>query len=43
MVYNELEIKNGITKERRGLRHDVVYEVLCFGLRQLYYLTMEKE
>ena len=43
IVYNGLEIKNDITKERRGLRHDVVYEVLCFGLRQLYYLTMEKE
>ena len=29
---NELEIKNDMTKERRGLRHDVVYEVFCFGL-----------
>ncbi len=28
IVYNGLEIKNDITKERRGLRHDVVYEVL---------------
>ena len=27
IVYNRLEIKNDITKERRGLRHDVVYEV----------------
>ena len=24
IVYNGLEIKNDITKERRGLRHDVV-------------------
>lgn len=32
IVYNELEIKNDITKERRGLRHDVVYEVFYFGL-----------
>lgn len=32
IVYNGLEIKNDITKERRGLRHDVVYEVFCFGL-----------
>ena len=32
MVYNEQEIKNDITKERRGLRHDVAYEVFCFGL-----------
>jgi len=31
MVYNRLEIKNDITKERRGLRHDVAYEVFCFG------------
>ena len=30
MVYNRLEIKNDITKERRGLRHDVAYEVFCF-------------
>ena len=30
MMYNKQEIKNGITKERRGLRHDVVYEVFCF-------------
>ena len=29
IVYNGLEIKNDITKERRGLRHDVVYEVFC--------------
>lgn len=29
MVYNRLEIKNDITKERRGLRHDVAYEVFC--------------
>ena len=43
MVYNEQEIKNDITKERRGLRHDVVYEVFCFGLGHLHYLTMEKE
>ena len=28
IVYNGLEIKNDITKERRGLRHDVVYVVL---------------
>ena len=28
-MYNGLEIKNDITKERRGLRHDVVYEVFC--------------
>ena len=27
IVYNGLEIKIGITKERRGLRHDVVYVV----------------
>ena len=32
IVYNRLEIKNDMTKERRGLRHDVVYEVFCFGL-----------
>ena len=32
IVYNRLEIKNDITKERRGLRHDVAYEVFCFGL-----------
>ena len=43
IVYNELEIKNDMTKERRGLRHDVVYEVFCFGLGELHYLTMEKE
>ena len=43
IVYNGLEIKNDITKERRGLRHDVVYEVFCFGLSWLHYLTMEKE
>ena len=24
IVYNRLEIKNNMTKERRGLRHDVV-------------------
>ena len=28
-MYNGLKIKNDITKERRGLRHDVVYEVFC--------------
>ena len=34
IVYNRIEIKNGMTKERRlGLRHDVVYEVFCFGSR----------
>ena len=27
---NKQEIKNDMTKERRGLRHDVVYEVFCF-------------
>ena len=44
MVYNELEIKNYMTKERMcWIRHDVVYEVFCFGLRYLHYLTMEKE
>ena len=32
IVYNRLEIKNDIAKERRGLRHDVVYDVFCFGL-----------
>lgn len=32
IVYNRLEIKNDIAKERRGLRHDVAYEVFCFGL-----------
>ena len=32
MVYNKQEIENDMTKERRGLRHDVVYEVFCFGL-----------
>ena len=32
IVYNRLEIKNDIAKERRGLRHDVVYKVFCFGL-----------
>ena len=32
IVYNGLEIKNDITKEQRRLRHDVVYEVFCFGL-----------
>ena len=30
IVYNRLEIKNNVTKERRGLRHDVDYEVFCF-------------
>ena len=30
MVYNKQEIENDMTKERRGLRHDVVYEVFCF-------------
>ena len=30
MMYNKQEIKNGITKERRGLRQDVDYEVFCF-------------
>ena len=40
IVYNGLEIKNDITKERRGLRHDVVYEVFCFGLGE-YYGTAE--
>lgn len=29
IMYNGLKIKNDITKERRGLRHDVVYEVFC--------------
>jgi len=29
IMYNGLEIKNDITKERRGLRHDVVYEIFC--------------
>ena len=43
IVYNRLEIKNGIAKERRGLRHDVAYEVFCFGLGLLHYLTIEKE
>ena len=44
MVYNELEIKNYMTKERMcWIRHDVVYEVFCFGLGYLHYLTMEKE
>ena len=44
IVYNRMEIKNDMTKERRlGLRHDVVYEVFCFGLGYLHYLTMEKE
>lgn len=33
IVYNGLEIKNDITKERRGLRHDVVYEVFLFWFR----------
>ena len=32
IVYNRLEIKNDIAKELRVLRHDVVYEVFCFGL-----------
>ena len=32
IVYNGLEIKNDMAKERRGLRHDVVYVVFCFGL-----------
>ena len=38
MVYNKIEIKNDMTKERRGeLRHDVVYEVFCFlGLAALF-------
>jgi hypothetical protein len=31
MVYTKIKIKNGMTKERRGLRHDVVHEVFCFG------------
>ena len=31
IVYTRME-KNDIAKERRGLRHDVVYEVFCFGL-----------
>ena len=30
IVYNGLEIKDDMTKERRGLRHDVAYEVFCF-------------
>lgn len=33
IVYNGLEIKNDMTKERMcWIRHDVVYEVFCFGL-----------
>ena len=33
IVYNGQEIKNDMTKERMGwIRHDVVYEVFCFGL-----------
>ena len=44
IVYNRVEIKNDMTKERMCMiRHDVVYEVFCFGLGQLHYLTMEKE
>ena len=32
MVYNELEIKNDMTKERMcWIRHDVVYEVFFCG------------
>ena len=30
IVYNRLEIKDGITKERKWIRHDVVYVVFCF-------------
>jgi len=30
-------------KSEWWIRHDVVYEVFCFGLGQLHYLTMEKE
>ena len=33
IVYNGLEIKNDMTKERMcWIRHDVVSEVFCFGL-----------
>ena len=43
IVYNELEIKNDMTKERRlWLRHDVDYEVFCFGSGWLHYPTIEK-
>ena len=42
IVYNRVEIKNGVTKERRAvLRHDVVYVVFCFGFER-HYLTFEK-
>lgn len=30
IVYNDVKIKNCIAKERRGLRHDVVYEIVYF-------------
>ena len=33
IVYNRFEIKKDMTKERMGIRHDVVYEVFCFGSR----------
>ena len=39
-VYNVYEIKNCITKERRGLRHDVVCVVFCFCSVRLHYLTL---
>lgn len=33
-----------MTKERRGgLRHDVVYVIVCFGSCELHYLTIEEE
>ena len=41
IVYNEQELKNGITKERMVIRHDVVYAVLWF-VWGLHYLTLKK-
>ena len=43
IVYNEDEIKNDMTKERKGgFRHDVVYGFVCFGSLGLRYLTILK-
>ena len=41
IVYNEQGLKNGITKERKWIRHDVVYVVLWF-VCGLHYLTLKK-
>ena len=41
IVYNGFEIKNCMTKERRGLRHDVVYEIFV-SVVWLHYLTVKR-